>query len=149
MSEPLSGIDIRKSTDDDWPQVLDLYNSLGQNDLEFRFMNLHHLTIEEAKQISQPKTHTTYLALKGMKVIGEAALEEDGEISVVVAKEFREGGVGVSLLKKLIEEAKLNGMHRLKFYCSPSNMRMAWLGAFVGFKVLRHYGVEDEWTMDL
>lgn len=145
----MTGVEIRRSTDEDWPQILDLYNSLSQDDLEFRFLNLHHLTVDEAKQISHPKTRITFLAVKDDKVIGEAALEEDGEISVVVTKEYREEGVGVSLLRKLIDEAKLRGMKRLKFFCSPSNTRMAWLGAFVGFKLAKHYGMEDEWSVNL
>ncbi|MGA2874497.1 MAG: GNAT family N-acetyltransferase [Nitrososphaerales archaeon] len=142
-------ISIRRSTDEDWPKILDLYNALSQDDLEFRFMNLHHLTIDEAKQISELKTRTTFLALKGNTVIGEAALEEDGEISIVVSKEYRAEGVGVSLLTRLIEAAKLSGLKRVKFVCLPSNLQMAWLGAFLGFKLLKHFGMEDEWVLDI
>jgi N-acetylglutamate synthase-like GNAT family acetyltransferase len=149
MSEPSVQIEIRISTDADWPKILDLYNSLSQDDLEFRFMNLHHLTVDEAKQISQLSTRTTYLAWKDSAVIGEAALEEDGEISIVVSKPFRAEGVGVSLLTRLIEAAKLKGMKRVKFFCLPSNLQMAWLGAFLGFKLTKHFGIEDEWVLEL
>jgi len=142
-------ISIRRSTDEDWPKILDLYNALSQDDLEFRFMNLHHLTIDEAKQISELKTRTTYLALKGDTVIGEAALEEDGEISIVVSIDYRSEGVGVSLLTRLIEAAKLSGLKKVKFVCLPSNLQMAWLGAFFGFKLLKHFGMEDEWVLDI
>lgn len=142
-------ISIRRSTDEDWPKILDLYNALSQDDLEFRFMNLHHLTIDEAKQISELKTRTTFLALKGNTVIGEAALEEDGEISIVVSIDYRSEGVGVSLLTRLIEAAKLSGLKRVKFVCLPSNLQMAWLGAFLGFKLLKHFGMEDEWVLDI
>ncbi len=148
MSAP-DRIVIRKSTDEDWPKILDLYNALSQDDLEFRFMNLHHLTIDEAKQISELKARTTYLALKDDAVIGEAALEEDGEISIVVSKEYRAEGVGVSLLTRLIEAAKVIGMKRVKFLCLPSNLQMAWLGAFLGFKLSKRFGMEDEWILDL
>ncbi|MDG6905858.1 MAG: GNAT family N-acetyltransferase [Nitrososphaerota archaeon] len=149
MSGIPTGVEIRQSTDDDWPQVLDLYDSLSEDDLGFRFLNLHHLTADEAKRISQHKNHITLLAVKGRRVIGEAALEEDGEISVVVSKDCREGGVGVSLLRSLIEMAKLGGTKCLKFFCSPSNTRMAQLGSSVGFKLTKHYGIEDKWTINL
>jgi N-acetylglutamate synthase-like GNAT family acetyltransferase len=149
MIEPSTRIEIRRSTDEDWQQILDLYNSLSEDDLEFRFMNLHHLTIDEAKRISQHKTHTAYVALKDGIVIGEAALEEDGEVSIVVAKEYREEGVGVLLLRRLVEIAKLSELKRLKFFCSPSNTQMASLGAFLGFKLSKHFGMEDEWVLDL
>ena len=148
MSEP-NQIVIRGSKDEDWPKILDLYNSLSQDDLEFRFMNLHYLTIDEAKQISELNNRTTYLALKDEAVIGEAALEEDGEISIVVSKAFRAEGVGISLLTQLIEVAKLKGMKKVKFFCLPSNLQMAWLGAFLGFKLLNHFGMEDEWVLDI
>jgi N-acetylglutamate synthase-like GNAT family acetyltransferase len=148
VSEP-NQIEIRKSTDKDWLKILDLYNCLSQNDLEFRFMNLHHLTMDEARQISNMDTRTTYLALKGDAVIGEAALEEDGEISIVVSKGYRDEGIGVSLLTRLIEAARANGMKQVKFCCLPDNLQMAWLGAFLGFKLSKRFGMEDEWILNL
>lgn len=149
MPEPSVRIEIRKSTDVDWPKILDLYNSLSEDDLQFRFMNMHHLTADEAKQISQPKTHTAYVAEKDGVVVGEAALEVDGEISIVVSKDYRETGIGVSLLTRLIEAAKSSGVKRLKFYCLPGNLHMEWLGAFLGFKLSKHSAMEDEWILDL
>ena len=88
---------------------------------------------------SELKTRTTYLALKADTVIGEAALEEDGEISIVVSKEYRAEGVGVSLLTRLIEAAKLSGLKRIKFVCLPSNLQMAWLGSFLGIQIIEAF----------
>ena len=98
---------------------------------------------------SRLNTRVTYLALKDEAVIGEAQLEDDGEIAIVVSKDFRDEGIGVSLVKQLIEEAKLKGMKRMKFFCMPSNIRMTWLGDFLGFRLLKHLGMEDEWVLDL
>ena len=112
-------------------------------------MNLHRLTDEEARKMVDPKVRTTYLATEGESIIGEATLEEDGEVSVVVSKNYREEGVGASLLKELIAVAKARGMRVMKFFCLPSNTHMIWLGSFLGFKLAKHYETEDEWILNL
>ena len=140
---------IRRSTKEDWSGIEKLYDSLSEDDLEFRFMNPHHLTDKEAKEMVDPNVRTTYIATKGQSIIGEATLEEDGEVSIVVSRNHREEGVGALLLKNLIAVAKGSGMRMVKFYCLPSNLQMIWLGSFLGFKLSKHYETEDEWILYL
>ena len=140
---------IRRSTREDWFGIEKLYDSLSEDDLEFRFMNPHHLTYKEAKEMVDPQVRTTYVATKGQSIIGEATLEIDGEVSVVVSKKYREEGVGALLLKNLIAVAKGRGLRIVKFFCLPSNQHMIWLGSFLGFKLAKHYETEDEWRLNL
>jgi GNAT superfamily N-acetyltransferase len=126
---------------------MELYSSLSEDDLEFRFMNAHHLTREEAGRIADSGTRTTLVAINGESIIGEATLEGDGEISVVVAKKYREEGIGAKLLEGLVFEARVKRMKTVKFYCLPSNQRMIWLGTLLGFKLQSHYDTEDEWVL--
>ena len=112
-------------------------------------MNPHHLTYKEAKEMVDPQVRTTYVATKGQSIIGEATLEIDGEVSVVVSKRYREEGVGALLLKNLIAVAKGRGLRIVKFFCLPSNQHMIWLGSFLGFKLAKHYETEDEWRLNL
>jgi GNAT superfamily N-acetyltransferase len=126
-----------------------LYSSLSEDDMEFRFMNAHHLTQEEASRIANSNTKTTLLAINEESIIGEATLEEDGEISVVVAKKYREEGIGAKLLEGLVSEARARGMKTVKFYCLPSNLHMIWLGTLLGFRLRRHYDTEDEWVLKI
>jgi GNAT superfamily N-acetyltransferase len=138
---------IRRSSSDDSEGIMELYSSLSEDDLEFRFMNAHHLTREEAGRIADSGTRTTLVAINGESIIGEATLEGDGEISVVVAKKYREEGIGAKLLEGLVFEARVKRMKTVKFYCLPSNQRMIWLGTLLGFKLQSHYDTEDEWVL--
>jgi GNAT superfamily N-acetyltransferase len=128
---------------------MDLYRSLSDDDLEFRFMTSHHLSEEEARAIAESNQRTTLVATKGESLVGEATLEEDGEVSIVVDKEYRQEGVGTMLLKALISEARNRGLKNVKFYCLPSNIHMIWLGSLLGFGLLEQHETEDEYVLNL
>lgn len=142
-------IEIRQASATDWPKILALYQSLDTEDLEFRFMTPHQLSVEEAKEIAFSSGRETFLAINGEDAIGEASLEEDGEISVVVSRKFREEGVAMALVRHLVDAARTRGLKHLKFYCLPGNLHMIRLGKVFGFRVLGQPESEDEWILDL
>ncbi len=139
----------KKAGKEDWKRILDLYGSLDEEDLEFRFFNLHRLSCSEAMQMAGQPDHITLLALQGESAIGEATLQGNGKVSVVVAKKSSGMGVATLLVKELIRIAKEEGFKRLKFYSLPSNGKMVELGRAFGFRVLYHCSSEEEWVLDL
>ncbi|MFI5421894.1 MAG: GNAT family N-acetyltransferase [Nitrososphaerales archaeon] len=140
---------LKKASKDDWKRILDLYSSLDEEDLEFRFFNVHRLSSSEATLMADQPDHITLLALQGEAAIGEATLQSNGEVSVVVAKKSRGMGVATLLVNELIQIAGDAGYKRLKFYTLPTNRNMVGLGRAFGFRVLNHCNTEEEWVLDL
>ena len=140
---------LKKAERSDWKRILNLYSSLDDEDLEYRFFNIHHVFSDEAKQIAQKPDHYTVLALLGDEAIGEATLQKSGEVSVVVSKQERGRGVGKLLFEELVAEARRRKIERLKFYTLPSNAHMIELGRAFGFRVVLHSSLEEEWALDL
>jgi GNAT superfamily N-acetyltransferase len=134
---------------EDWNRILQLYASLDEEDLEYRFFNLHRVSADEAMLMAGRPDHYTLLALEGESAIGEATLQGNGEVSVVVAKKSRDMGVATLLVKELIRIAKDKGFKRLKFFTLPSNSEMVGLGRAFGFRVLSHSNMDEEWALDL
>ncbi|QIW24887.1 GNAT family N-acetyltransferase [Sulfolobus sp. S-194] len=131
----------RKARPDDWKGILELYNSLSDDDLYLRFFTFHKLTEEEAKKIAETKEHYTVIAEIDGKIVGEASIYFDGEFAVVVHPDYRRLGIGTELVKKLIEFAKKTGIKRVRFYTLPENYPMIKIGKKLGFKIIER---EDE-----
>ena len=140
---------LKKADKDDWKKIMDLYSSLDEEDLEYRFFNVHRVSSGEAMMMAGRPDHFTILALQEGAAIGEATLQSNGEVSVVVAKKSRGMGVARLLVEELIRNARSKGFKRLKFYTLPSNSRMVGLGRAFGFRVLSHSSSEEEWVLDL
>ncbi len=141
---------LKKAEKEDWKKIMDLYSTLDEEDLEYRFFNVHRLSSGEAMKMAGRLDHITILALQGGgSAIGEASLQSNGEVSVVVAKKYRGMGVARLLVRELIRVARSKGFKRLKFYTLPSNSKMVGLGRAFGFRVLSHSSFEEEWILDL
>lgn len=140
MSITLS-INYRKAKPEDWKGILELYNSLSEDDLYLRFFTYHRLSEEEAKKIADTREHYTVIAEINGKIVGEASIYFDGEIAVVVHPDYRRMGIGTELVKRLIDFAKQNKIKKVKFYTLPENYPMIRIGRKLGFKVIEK---EDE-----
>ncbi len=140
---------LKRADSGDWKAILSLYASLDEEDLERRFFNLHRLNPEEARQMAGRSGHYTLLALSGETLIGEATLERDGEIAVVVAKSWRNHGIASLLVKELIQVGRTEGFSRLWFLTLTGNLRMVGLGKALGFHVISHSNMEEKWVLDL
>ncbi|BFH72490.1 GNAT family N-acetyltransferase [Sulfurisphaera javensis] len=134
-------VNYRKAKQDDWKGILELYNSLSDDDLYLRFFTFHKLTEEEAKKIADTREHYTVIAEINGKIIGEASIYFDGEFAVVVHPDYRKLGIGTELVKRLIEFAKKTGIKKVKFYTLPENYPMIKIGKKLGFKIIER---EDE-----
>jgi GNAT superfamily N-acetyltransferase len=142
-------IQVKRADKEDWKRILSLYSSLDEEDLEYRFFNLHRVCPDEAMQMADPRSHCTLLALVGEKLIGEATLECDGEVAMVVAKEWRHHGVATMLVDQLIQIAREKGVKTIRFFTLTGNLRMVEIGRAFGFRVLEHSSREEEWVLDL
>ncbi|MDA4112001.1 MAG: GNAT family N-acetyltransferase [Thaumarchaeota archaeon] len=140
---------LKKAEKEDWTRILQLYSSLDEVDLEYRFFNLHRVSADEAKIIAGRPDHFALLALQGESAIGEATLQGNGEVSVVVQKQSRGMGVARLLVTELIDIARSKGFKKLRFFTLPSNSKMVGLGRAFGFRVLSHSSMEEEWILDL
>jgi len=87
--------------------------------------------------------------LQGNSAIGEATLQANGEVSVVVAKRSRGMGVATLLVNELLQIARHKGYPLVKFYTLPTNAPMVGLGRAFGFRVINHSNTEEEWVLDL
>ena len=140
---------VRTAGKGDWKKILALYASLDEEDLEYRFFNIHHVYSDEAKEMANPAEHLTLLALDGENAVGEATLQGNGEVSVVVSKGWRGQGIATKLVNELIQAAREKGFTRLKFFSLPSNSHMVSLGRAFGFRVVEHSNVDEEWVLDI
>jgi len=145
----LQEITLKKSEPSDWKAILALYASLDEDDLEYRFFNVHHVFPREAQQMASQKEHCTLLAFADEIPVGEACLESDGEVSVVVARDWRHRGVASLLFKELIAIARDRGLHKVWFMTLTRNASMIELGRMFDFRVVLHSSQEEEWVLDL
>lgn len=129
----------RKAEEKDWKKVLELYNSLSDEDLYLRFFSYHRLSEEEAKKIVSGGDHYTIVVELGDKIIGEGTIYNDGEFALVVHPNYRRMGIGTEIVKRLIEVAKEWNLCGVKFYTLPDNYPMIRIGKKLGFTL-----TEDE-----
>ncbi len=137
---------LRFAQQGDWKGIFDLYDSLSKEDRDLRFLHPYLFSKRDARELSNNKGHTTIVALVRNKVIGEASLANNGEISIVVAKEHRGSSIGLSLMKELIALAEGKGFRALRFYALASNLSMIALGKRLGFRQISILGEDQEWV---
>lgn len=92
--------------------------------------------------------HSRVIALLNNKVVGWAALSGVSdrcaysgvtENSVYVDKHYQGNGIGLALLKKLIEESETNGIWTIEARIFPENKASISLHQKCGFRILGEY----------
>lgn len=100
------------------------------------FLSKVELSLEEAKEILKKRNklgYITFVALEGKSVIGTTSLiieykfiHSGGKVGyleeVVVHPDFRGYKVGVKLIDKVVEKAKLEGCYKLLLHCAWRNI---------------------------
>lgn len=116
-------LDLRPVTLDDGPIVADLFQRLTPEDLRFRFLSgmevvkphqiasLIELDHRQAEHLLA-FDHATGTLVGSLMVATDAAMEK-AEVAIVVAKEFRDQGIGWTLLRHATELARERGFRSL------------------------------------
>ena len=112
-------ISLRALRPDDAADVVDLYDSLTDEERYFRFLTMHPAHLADwAKSLTQSKAGQYSIgAFQAGKLLGVAnyvacLTPDDAEVAVVVAHSEHLRGVGTALLRRLGQIAKDNGIHR-------------------------------------
>jgi len=96
------------------------------------------------------KKYPIIVAVENEKVIGWASMsrwsdriayEDTAEISVYIHKDFRDMGIGKSLIKEIIEAGKISGLHCVLSRITQGNEKSIYLHEKFGFT---HVGVMKE-----
>ncbi|WP_192722368.1 GNAT family N-acetyltransferase [Mycobacterium sp. OAS707] len=115
-----SVISLRQLKPGDTDAIVQLYQSMTDEERYFRFFAMHPAGLDSwARSIAEPRDGQCSLgAFSAEKLLGVAnfaACPEPGEaeVAVVVAHAEHLRGVGTALLGRLGQIAKANGLHRL------------------------------------
>ncbi|PJE62935.1 hypothetical protein COU88_02255 [Candidatus Roizmanbacteria bacterium CG10_big_fil_rev_8_21_14_0_10_39_6] len=130
MDAFLNGVTFLKTTETDWPIILELEKGMVGN-LIYRPI----IDIEELK--SYFSKSTIYKVISGKSLIGYCAYEltdNTAEITaLLVLNQFQKKGVGECMLKKIMEE--LDAIQNIKVITSPENVVALRLYLKYGFIV--------------
>ena len=142
-------ITVRHATENDLPQILDIYNDIIKNTTAVYYYEPHTLEMrkawfDERKKLGFP----IFVAIEdevvlGMSTIGTfrlpTAYKYTVENTVHVAAHARGKGIGKLLLAPLIEAAKELGMHTIIAGIDTSNEVSLHLHKSFGFKEVAHF----------
>jgi len=115
-----SVISLRQLKPADADDIVQLYESMTDEERYFRFFAMHPAGLDGwARSIAEPRDGQYSLgAFTAGKLLGVAnymvcSKPGDAEVAVVVAHAEHLRGVGTALLRRLGQIAKANGLHRL------------------------------------
>lgn len=145
----MNNIIFRNPIVEDAKNIVDFYNFVGGETsyLSFEkdeYPNTVEGQIEDIKALEGNPTNTMLLALDGEKIVGIATINSshkiksrhEGELGIVVAKDYHSRGIGSELIKRLIDWAKGNGITtRIKLDTRADNVKAVSLYLKFGFVV--------------
>lgn len=136
-------LDVRPARPDDAPVLAEMFDKVAQDDLRFRFLcGLNRVApaqIEAMTHIDHSRTENflAFDAATGEPVasamVGIAPDLEQAEVAVSVRADYKNRGVGWSLLRHVARYAKARGIRRLVSIESSDNHRAIELEREMGF----------------
>ena len=111
-----------------WYQDLELCKQVDNID--------HVYTMEKLKSMYfYLSTHGDcfYIEYKG-RLVGDVTLKNDGEISIVICREYQNRHIGRRCIKNIIEMAREKGMPQVKAEIYPFNEQSRHMFLTVGFE---------------
>ncbi len=155
-------ITVRHATENDLPQILDIYNDIIKNTTAVYYYEPHTLEMRKAWFDERQKWGFPIFVAEendiilGMSTIGPfrvpTAYKYSVENTVHVAAHARGKGIGKLLLAPLIEAAKELGMHTIIAGIDASNGVSLHLHKSFGFEEVAHFkqvGFKFERWLDL
>lgn len=136
-------ITLRKVKKNDWSFILQLRNEQAYKN---NFYNRHHITQNEhfdylAKQKSNPNFFNWIICF-GKKNVGYLRVL-DGDVSIIVDKNYHGKGIGSKALGLLEKEAKKLGLKKLVGRVMISNKESKKIFEKNGYKLLMYWLEKD------
>jgi N-acetylglutamate synthase-like GNAT family acetyltransferase len=140
-------ITVRPAKPDDERRIQEHFYNLDKDDVITRFFHektsFVHDEVEDISQIDYVKNLTMVAAVgeigfERVVGIGEYLLDPAknmAEVAFSISKEYQQKGLGNTLLKKLSEAARENGVSGLFAYISPQNRGMIKLFKTMPYKI--------------
>ncbi len=138
---------FRYPTMEDLDAVLDFANRLIDEDTFIELSGRHKSRDEQKKWLSDileqiKKGEKVHIAVSvngvyagnGEVRIGKLRKQHVGELGIVLAKEFRDEGIGTVLLKTLLDEARTMGLTLVTLNCFENNTRACHVYEKLGFQ---------------
>ncbi|MBN2389046.1 MAG: GNAT family N-acetyltransferase [Anaerolineales bacterium] len=140
---------IRPMTTDDYERLMEMYSAISDEDLHsFRHNVKDPETVRAWCASLDYNKVLPVLALVKERVIGSATLHFDegpkrhvGEVRIYLAKEFRKRGLGMKMIRALIELARRQGLYVLIAEVIADHTKV--IKAFEQLGFVAHCSLED------
>ncbi|GAB6946481.1 hypothetical protein JCM16161A_06110 [Vulcanisaeta sp. JCM 16161] len=121
-------LEFRELRSDDMKRVLDLYNSLSNESIYYRFRGFFKDFERYVKSVFSDPRNIIYGTFLGDELVGvlEAVYLSDGcyEMAIVVKDNYQGRGIGTRLVAYAINDLKRRGAKTLIAYTTPDNHRI-------------------------
>lgn len=126
--KPLIRLGFRELKGNDMSMVIDLYNSLSNESIYYRFRGFFKDFERYVKSVFSDPRNIVYGAFIGNELVGvlEAVYLSDGcyEMAIVVRDDYQGKGIGTRLVAYAINDLKRRGAKTLVAYSTPDNHRI-------------------------
>lgn len=120
--------------------LADFYSQVSKTDLRFRYLNAHKVSREEIVQMTHVdhRRSEDYIAFADGQVIAHATLAcdaaaENAEVAIAVHRNYKNRGVGWTLLDFVSQQARARGIRKLQSIESRENHATIGLERDMGF----------------
>ena len=121
-------LEFRELRNSDMKMVIDLYNSLSNESIYYRFRGFFKDFERYVKSVFSDPRNIVYGAFLGNELVGvlEAVYLSDGcyEMAIVVKDKYQGRGIGTRLVVYAINDLKRRGAKTLVAYTTPDNHRI-------------------------
>ncbi len=117
-----------------WYQNLEVCKQVDNRDTPYDIKLLHNMYDYLCE-----RGDCFYIEYKG-NLVGDVSLRNDGELAIVVSKEFQNKHIGRRCIQEMIKLAKEKGMTALKANIYSFNKQSKHMFISIGFKQ-----ISDEW----
>ncbi|MCG2862926.1 MAG: GNAT family N-acetyltransferase [Vulcanisaeta sp.] len=128
VAKPLLKLEFRVLGPSNEGEVLDLYNSLSNESIYYRFRGFFRDFERYVRSVFSDPRNIVYGAYLDGKLVGvlEAVFLTDGcyEMAIVVRDEYQGRGIGTRLVAYAIADLKKRGVKTLVAHTTPDNYRI-------------------------
>ncbi|MGC9153201.1 MAG: GNAT family N-acetyltransferase [Vulcanisaeta sp.] len=128
IAKPLVKLEFRELKTGDERMVIDLYNSLSNESIYYRFRGFFKDFDRYVKSVFSDPRNIVYGAFIGKELVGvlEAVYLSDGcyEMAIVVKDNYQGKGIGTRLVAYAINDLKKRGAKTLIAHTTPDNYRI-------------------------
>jgi RimJ/RimL family protein N-acetyltransferase len=140
---------LRPMTQEDQHLLTELYSSINGDDLRYFRHNVKDPKIlkEWTKKLDYTKVVPLLAVVKELPVgnatlhFGEGPRRHIGEIRIFLTKDYRKRGLGMKMLRAIVDIARKQGLHILTTEVIAENVKLMKAFEMLGFK--QQYALDD------